>query len=196
MEKLFSDVQAQFILKNYKGIKNEQLTKLINKEFGTSYSINQVMGYKSRNKLNSGLTGEFKKGNVPYNKGIKRGSFGEMSKTQFKKGQKSLSKRKVWTERILADGYTQIKVANPSKWMMKHKFLYEKHFRKVKKNEVVIFLNGDKTDFSLDNLEAVTRGELARLNKFGYIQSDPEITKTGINIFRLADQIKNRGDSG
>ncbi|MFI3604998.1 HNH endonuclease signature motif containing protein [Vagococcus fluvialis] len=188
--KLFSEEQINFILENYIGVGNKELTKKVNQEFESSFSIEQIKTFKSYRKLNSGITSEFKKGNVPYNKGMKRGSFGNMKKTQFKKGQKPLNKREVGSERVSPDGYTQIKVANPSKWMAKHKYLFEKNVRKLNKGEIVIFLNGDKTDFDLDNLAAVTRGELAQLNKLGYIQSDRELAIAGLNIIRIKDKLK------
>lgn len=115
-------------------------------------------------------------------------------KTRFKSGVKHPRYKPVGYERIDSDGYTYIKVANPSKWITKHKYLFEKNVRKLNKGEIVIFLNGDKTDFDLDNLAAVTRGELAQLNKLGYIKSDRELAIAGLNIIRIKDKLK--GDKG
>lgn len=164
--KLFNSEQADFIKNNYKGINNEALTKLVNEKFGSDFSVKQIKSFKRYRKLDSGLPGG------------------------FKKGEKSINKHPVGSERISPDGYTRIKVANPSRWINKHKYLYEKNIRKLNKGELVIFLNGDKTDFSLENLAAVTRGELAQLNKLGFIQSDREFAIAGLNIIRIKDKLK------
>lgn len=85
MAKLFTDEQYHFVLNNYLGISNVELTKIINKKFNTEFKVTQIKSYKKNHRLNSGLTGRFEKGHVPTNKGIK-GKFNiGGNSTSFKK---------------------------------------------------------------------------------------------------------------
>ena len=67
--------------------------------------------------------------------------------------------------------------------------IYEKHHGKVPKGSAVIFLDGDKRNFDIDNLYLVTRSQLAMLNKNSLIQKDAELTKTAINVVDLMKKI-------
>ena len=57
------------------------------------------------------------------------------------------------------------------------------------KGSAVIFLDGDKRNFDIDNLHLVTRGQLAMLNKNNLIQKDADLTKTAINVVDLMKKI-------
>lgn len=67
----YSVEQKQFILAHYKGIGTKELTDLFNERFNADMTVSKMKSYKANNKLNSGLTGRFEKGNVPVNKGKK-----------------------------------------------------------------------------------------------------------------------------
>lgn len=58
-----------------------------------------------------------------------------------------------------------IKIAQPNKWQSYHSYLWEKyHKKKVPKDKVVIFVDGDNRNFEKDNLVALTRRELLLMN--------------------------------
>jgi len=95
----------------------------------------------------------------------------------------------VLTEKI-KDGYVIIKKTNdaiPAKnnWILKHRYLWEQAHGKVPKGYIVIFLDGRKDNFSLDNLTIVTKEEQIRLTKSKLRFNDPELTQTGIAIVKL-----------
>ena len=56
---------------------------------------------------------------------------------------------------------------------------------KVPFGQAIIFGDGDKTNFSIENLICVSRKELRVLNKFGLIKNDVELTKTGLNVAKI-----------
>ena len=110
--------------------------------------------------------------------------------TSFKKGHKPYNYKPLGSERITKDGYCEIKVSDTDRrWRLKHVLIYEKHHGKVPKGSAVIFLDGDKRNFDIDNLHLVTRGQLAMLNKNSLIQKDAELTKTAINVVDLMKKI-------
>ena len=73
--------------------------------------------------------------------------------------------------------------------MQKHRLVYEASHGPIPKNHAVIFLDGDTRNFDPSNLQAVSRGTLAILNKRGLIYKNAELTKVGVNIAKLISKI-------
>lgn len=124
----------------------------------------------------------FKKGFTPWNKGIKTGL---KPANGFKKGNVPWCTRELYSERFDKDGYILIKIAEPNKWVRKHRWVYEQEYGAIPANSVIIFADGNKNNLSIDNLLCVTREELKVLNRCRLISSVPELTKTGLNIAKI-----------
>lgn len=184
-----------FITTNYKGTGPKDMMELLNRTFGTDYTHNQIKAYYKNHKLNCGLTGYFPKGNIPFNKGKKGISYEGMKATQFKKGNKPANWVPLGTERLSKDGYIEVKIADGKlnkNWKAKHIFIWETTNGPVPKGHVVIFGDGDKRNFDIDNLLLVSRAQLVRLNQKKLIQSDAELTKTAILIVDIQNKIGER----
>ena len=182
----------QFILDNYKGRYNQELADLFNQKFNTNITSRMIKSYKANNKLNSGLTGKFRKGQTPHNKGKKmpKEVYEKVKHTMFAKGNVPPNHRPVGSERISKDGYIEVKVAEPNKWRLKQRVVYEEAKGKIPEGCPIIFLDGNKRNFDIDNLRCITRSELLYLNCNGLNNSN-EITGTGILMARL-DRAKNK----
>lgn len=182
----------QFILDNYKGRYNQELADLFNQKFNTKITSRTIKSYKANNKLNSGLTGKFRKGQTPHNKGKKmpKEVYEKVKHTMFAKGNVPPNHRPVGSERISKDGYIEVKVAEPNKWRLKQRVVYEEAKGKIPEGCTIIFLDGNKRNFDIDNLRCITRSELLYLNCNGLNNSN-EITETGILMARL-DRTKNK----
>lgn len=188
----YTDEMKQFILDNYKGRYNQELADLFNQKFNTNITSRTIKSYKANNKLNSGLTGKFRKGQIPHNKGKKmpKEVYEKVKHTMFAKGNVPPNHRPVGSERISKDGYIEVKVAEPNKWRLKQRVVYEEAKRKIPEGCPIIFLDGNKRNFDIDNLRCITRSELLYLNCNGLNNSN-EITETGILMARL-DRAKNK----
>lgn len=110
--------------------------------------------------------GFFQKGQVPYNKGKKLDEF--MSKeaqeklfqTTFKAGHMPHNYLPVGTEILMKkDGYIKVKIADPKKWKLKHRLVWQQHHGKIPKGYNVQFHDGDRTNCAIDNLFLITREE-------------------------------------
>lgn len=183
MTKIFTDEIMTFIAENYKGKTNQELTDIVNTKFQTNFSRLQIKHYKNRNHLDSGLTGYYSKGSVPWNKGTK--GVVKPNSGNFKPGHRSANWKPVGSKRVTRDGYVEIKVSNKPKWKLAHRLLWEKEIGPLKKNEALVFLDGDKTNVSLDNLELITRSELAVINHQVKLEKNTDINKTKIIMARL-----------
>lgn len=117
----------QFILDNYKGRYNQELVDLFNQKFNTNITSRTIKSYKANNNLNSGLTGKFRKGQTPHNKGKKmpKEVYEKVKHTMFAKGNVPPNHRPVGSERISKDGYIEVKVAEPNKWRLKQRVVYK-----------------------------------------------------------------------
>lgn len=168
-----------FILEHYHGIGPNAMSDLVNEAFGTNFTKEQMKSYYSRNHLNSGLDGRFRKGQEPPNKGKTWDDFmppisQEKSRaTTFKPGHiPHNGGAPVGTIRVRHNHkdrggkpYTWQKVAEPNVWKMKHVLEWEEHNGPVPKEYMVTFANGDTLNWHIDNLILESRAQHAVKNR-------------------------------
>jgi hypothetical protein len=111
----------------------------------------------------SRVESQFSQGHTPWNKGMKGIAFGG-HETRFKKGSVPANHKEVGSERIDEDGYTYIKIADPRKWVLKHRHIYEQHHGKLEPHMVVTFRDKNISNFEIENLEAITKVENMQRN--------------------------------
>ena len=180
----WSDTEKMYLEEICSGRTYKEIHILMTEKFTYNFDISQIKSAMKRYKLKTGTTGRFEKGVVSWNKGTK--GYMKPNKTSFQKGRTPHNYKPIGSERINSrDGYAMIKVKDPNKWELKHKFIYEKHYGKVKKDSVVIFLDGDKNNFNIDNLKCITRAQLAMLNNNKLINKDARLTEMGIEVAKL-----------
>lgn len=158
-------------------------------ELGIELTYNQVNGATSRYKMQSGRTGQFVKGGTPWNTG-KRGYMGA-NRTSFKPGNLPHNANPLWHEREDRDGYIELHVPERNPWTGykyrykgKHVWLWEQATgRKLPRGHAVIFRDGNRRNFDIDNLVLVTRSQLLALNRHRYHQQPDELKPS---IFALA----------
>ena len=112
------------------------------------------------------------------------------NKTSFKKGTTPPQYRPVGSERINKEGYLEVKIADPNKWELKHRYIYKKYYGDIPKGHNVIFADTDKTNLNIDNLILVSKSEMLILNRNKLIYEDNELTKVGVNIAKVIDKVK------
>ena len=175
-----------FIEENANGRSTQELTDLVNDKYRKKYTTGQIRAFKKNHKISSGIDCRFQKGNVPQNKGIKGIYHSGCEVGWFKKGNIPHNHKPVGSERIDSkDGYTLIKTAEPNKWELKHKVIYESKFGKLPEGYIVTFLDGDKSNIEIDNLEAITMAESLELTRSGLRFDDANFTRTGILITKI-----------
>ncbi len=124
---------------------------------------------------NVGAAYRFKKGQAPANKGIRHRpgwAPGRMKDNQFKPGVRQGVAARLYqpigTERVSKDGYLERKTNDDRperrRWRLVHLLVWEATNGPVPKGHAVVFINGDKRDTRLENLECITRQELMARN--------------------------------
>ena len=195
---VWTDEVIEFMKCNYKGNDNIELARLLNERFNMNTDGDKVCmakanlirryGINLRTGINRGC---YKKEQEPFNKGKKWDEYmskegqEKSRKTCFKKGHIPKNHRQVGSERINVDGYWEIKVAEPDKWKLKHRVIYEQNYGEIPKNKKVIFADGNKNNLDLSNLILISYAEELHLNKRGLRFQDKELTETGLNIVKL-----------
>lgn len=189
--KLLNKEQHDYFTENQQGKTAQEIANEMNEKFGLSLTVQQVKSYRSNNNLTSGLTGRFEKGRIPFNKGKKFPNRPRNS-GQFKKGNKPPNYLPVGTINFTTDGYPKEKIADPNKWVLKHRKVWEDNFGPIPEGYSVCFLDGDKSNYDISNLILLSNEELARMNQNNYFSTDPELTKLGVSITKLSRKIKKQ----
>ena len=193
MSRRYPEGFEEFIRKVSWGKYLPELHKIVTDKFGDVLTQEQLKSFLSRRHIiRFENHGRFEKGHVPANKGKKMPAavYEKAKHTMFKKGHQPNNHREVGSERINVDGYAEIKVAEPNRWQLKHRVIYENyHNIKLKSTDVVIFLDGNKQNFGIENLALIDRGINAIMNHDSMRFVDAEITRTGVNIAKLKKAI-------
>lgn len=147
-----------------------EIAAIVGKSKSAVYGRAQKLGLKSsEDKIRrSGLVNtdhpnkvahQFGRGHVLANKGKKMSPelYARCAPTMFKKGRPSLNHREVGSERVNVDGYIEVKVAEPNKWRLKNRVVWEQANGPIPPGHNVQFRNGDKLDCRLENLYLIDR---------------------------------------
>lgn len=188
-------LQIKFLKKNYPLYSRKELVARFNKRFNTTLTDQQVISFINRHNIRSGRTGRFEKCHVPANKGVK--GIHLSPTTEFKKGHTPANTRPLGSERVdNKDGYIHIKIeeANPytkaqTRFKQKHVVLWERKHGPVPKGFAVIFKDSDRKNCVDENLELVSRAELARLNQLKYSEAHPESKPVLLTLAKLKTKI-------
>lgn len=196
---IYTDEQEQFLIINVKGISLKELTKQFNKKFNLNLSESAIANKKHKLNLSSGIVGgQFQKGQNAWNKGkewkeymSKKGQINSL-KTTFKKGNIPHNHRAVGSERITKNGYIEIKIKEPNKWQLKHRYIYEKKYGKIPKGYNLIFLDGNKQNLEITNLKMVSKAEDLIMNNNNLFTKNKELTNTGAIIAKVINETNKK----
>lgn len=195
----YTPEEIEFLRQNVPGRTLKEIQYLFNKKFNLNVGEYSLENAKHRYNIKSGITGgQFRKGNVPVNKGKKWSEYMPQEsqqgclRTTFKKGNVPHNHRPVGSERVTKDGYIEIKVQEPNKWKLKHRVLYEKEYGEIPKGHKLIFADGNKLNINLDNLILVSPSEELIMNRNKLFFGDGSLTKTGALVSKVIDTANKR----
>jgi hypothetical protein len=159
----YTPEEMQFIRDNITGRSYAEFTEMFNRRFGCSLSTVALEQKIIKNcRLSNGLSS---------------GNFFRI--------------KPVGTELIKPDGYIIVKT-NPGSWKRKHRIIWEAANGPIPKDCAVIFADGDKSNFNLDNLLLVSTKELGIMNRFGLIVPDKDLTRAGKMVAAIKLLINER----
>lgn len=189
----FPDGFEDFMREVVPGRSKNEIAELANARYGEgTITPEQVAAYKKNHNIPSGLDMRFRKGRVPHNKGTHPKTTGRMGETQFKKGNRPHNARPVGSERVTRDGYIEIKVAEPNKWELKHRVVWEELHGPIPDGNLIVFRDGDKLNLDPDNLVMISKSVNARLNHMCLRGTEPDYFDTAVLVARVAAETGRR----
>lgn len=186
----YTHSHESFLHDGYVSMSRRDLTQAFNARFGTVLSEGRIKVLLRSYKIRSGRTGQFKPECVPWNRG-RKGYIGA-NVTSFQTGHIPHNKRRLWFERVTRDGYIEISVPEsnpytgaPTRFKLKHVWLWEAAHGPLPKGYIVIFKDGDRRNCVIHNLLSVRRVELLVLNTLNYREAHKELKPSVLALAKL-----------
>lgn len=193
----YSDEELEFIQVNVKN-PEKVLVQMFNETFEQKINVVILGNLKRKLGVKSGLSGGFEKGHVPATKGLKWDEYmskrGQENsrKTTFKKGHVPANARSLGSERLDLNGYLMIKVAEPNKFVLKHKWLWEQHFGAIPSGYILTFLDGNPLNCELSNLKLISKSQNLILNRKKLRFKNSELNQSAIEVARVIESCNRR----
>ncbi len=180
----YTDEQLAFLSEHYPKMAKPEMVKAFNAKFGESKTVAQIKVTLANYKIHSGRTGCFEKGQKPWNSGTK--GVCKPNSGSFQKGAVPGNIKLLGHERICSkDGYVLVKISerNPytgavTRYRGKHLAVWEAANGPVPEGHVLRFLDGDKLNCALSNLELISKVENLHLNQLGYSDAPKQLKPT------------------
>lgn len=137
-------------------------------------------------------SGRFKKGQASINKGVKMSPevYEKVKGSFFKKGNKPFNLKTDGYRSVDSNGYERIKING--QFQFTHVYLWTNEHGPIPKDHIVIFIDGDKSNLQLSNLEVISKAEQAVRNR--WVAKYPrEIQRVEYLRMQLKQKIKNYG---
>ena len=196
----FTDEEKKFLAEYVPGHSHKEIAAEFNKRFPPGVTESQIKSAITRYHLNTGHTGRFVKGQESHNKGQKMSSeqYKIAAPTMFKPGSIPPNTLPVGTELELPDGYVWVKINNIPKakknvnWRQKHRLIWEQNYGEIPEGYLVIFKDGNKRNFDLDNLACISKQVNLQMSRKHLRYQDADLTEAGIAVAKVMCAVIDR----
>lgn len=173
----YTPEQIAFLAEHVQGTKYPVLAEMFNARFGCNKTAQMIKGVCMYKGLRNGIDPRFRAGFTPENRfpvwACRRRS----------------RMHPIGSEYINARGFTMIKIANPNQWRAKHIVVWEEENGPLPKGNVVLFANGNRQDFRLDNLIMLTSSEWSYLRMQGKLSDNEDGNRAAILIAKVTARL-------
>lgn len=183
----WNQAQKQFLADNYPTYTAIELTELINKRFNLKRNYKQIHSAAKRFGIKSGRDGRYKPGNKPHPDAGAKGP----NATSFKKGNKPHNWQPIGHERWCGSHhkYLQRKVTDTghtvSDYVEVHRIVWMEHHGPIPDGNIIIFRDGNNTNFDIENLMMVSRGDHAQMCKMGLYNGHAETKDAALLLVQI-----------
>ena len=169
----YTTEQLEFLRANAEGRRYDELAVMFNRRFGTAVTRNMVGELCRRNGFPNGLSGLYQEGHTT--------NLGRKFDRSLPDG----------SEFVNAAGYTILK--HNGVWRGKHTVLWEQaHGRPVPEGHYIVFGDGNKRNFNVDNLFCVSPAQNGFRSVLGLKGESPELAEAGVALAKLYERINER----
>lgn len=135
VKKGYTDEEKQFLKEYIPGHTYKEIECEFNRRFGKEIPRKSLRNFRQYYHLKTGC----------------------ISSGRFKKNTKGANYRPVGSETVCKNGYVIIKIADPSVWRLKHKYIWEQAYGEIPPGYTLLFADGNPQNITLDNLRLVSR---------------------------------------
>lgn len=198
----YPEGMEEFLESIAEGKSTIELVDAVNEKFGEgTINARQMKTYKGNHGINTGLTGRFKAGHVPANKGKKMPPevYAKAAPTMFKKGNIPGNRMEIGEYTHTTDGYLMQKVRETGtqreRFEFVHRRVWEQHNGPIPDGKMVSFLDGDKDNCDISNLVLIDNAENLELVRSCLRFENAEYTRAGVAVAkaRVAARRRKRG---
>ena len=190
--KQWTNTEDDFMRKHYPSESNPVICEKLGRSLRSVYSRAKILGLKktaefmqeqwqmlAENLQNNGKRYRFPKGNIPANKGKKMPAnvYEKARKTMFRKGNIPANHKPIGYERINVDGYVEVKVAEPNKFRLKHRIVWEENFGTIPPGYNVQFRDKNRQNLQPDNLYLISRSDQLKKENSMYARYPKELQR-------------------
>ena len=180
MRKIWTQEEVEILVQMYPELFAQEIAERLGRSERSVHSKANSLGLKSNKEkyVKAGLKGctsekaiatRYQKGHASANKGQKISPelYERLKPTMFKKGSIPHNKKPIGTEVINDDGYIMVKVANPDKWQLKHRIVWEQVHGEIPEGYNIQFKNHNRQDCRIENLYLISKAEqMGKENSF------------------------------
>lgn len=174
----YTEAEKEYIRENYPDKPSIEIANHLGVSLRSIYNQAMAMGLKKtkecvaemarksmQNPEHGGRKTQFKKGHVPFNKGVKGWYAPGVEKGWFKKGHKPHNTKYNGHKRLTKEGYIEVRVRD-GEYKLLHRLVWEKAHGPIPEGYCVIFKDRNPLNVRLDNLKLISRAEHMRRNSF------------------------------
>lgn len=177
----YSEEEIEFAKEKRKLPRRESYALFVKRFDRSDVSYDNFRSMCKRRGFFTGRSGKFDPGHIPSPKARPKGP----NKTSFKPGQRPHNYLPVGTMRVDSDGYHQIKTADPRMWSFTHILKWEEANDPIPDDKILTFIDGDRDNLDMDNLELVTRKQALSINQVVRNTKEPEVRKVQRTLGKL-----------
>lgn len=141
------------------------------------------MHKRTSQNLKLGAHTRFTPGHTPFNKGKKMPAETKAKLKFFDKGHVPHNIRPDFSERVSNDGYVEIKVPGKG-FQLKHRYLWESIHGAIPHGCIVTFIDGNKMNVKIENLQLITKRENMNRNNINRLPQEL------INVIKQNSKLK------
>lgn len=167
---IYTQEEIDYLMGIIKGRTTKEIIKLYNNKFNKNMTYNQLIAFQKKYKVKSGLDVRFKTGQV-INPNPPKPIGHEI--ISYKNGLKRV----------------RIKIDN-NKYIEKSRYIYEQHYGKTPNNCVIIFLDGDRDNYDINNLKCITKEQHRIIAGHNLYFNNKDLNETSILISGVIARIK------
>lgn len=176
----WTETEINWLSENISGHSWKDIEPAFNEHFGTNLSQASIEHACLRHGITHGRKNE---------KGFIAGEHNRYSITQ-----------PLFSERTDSRGRVFVKIKNDAcdfrgNWVQKDRYIWEQQYGKLTKNDLLIHLNQDKSDCSIDNLYKVDRKINRMLSSFGWFFTDRIMMITAIKCCELLNELNKEREN-